>query len=179
MSATGATAEQRQHAIDLAQQIGAAAAAKQLGLNGNTVRSWLRRAGHASAPTPALVAAAQAKAATVADRKAQLASRLLDDAEQLRRQLFAPVVERHVVTLKGDGRYAASAARIVDVELNRPKPSDQRQMAVALAILVDKVQVLTGEATERIEQLSGELPAAQRRERALAVVTDLAERRHA
>lgn len=178
MGATTTHDEQtRARALELAQQVGCSNAARELGVKLSTVKSWVRRAGVQPAGAAERLPAIQASIASLAERKAAMADGLLADAQRLRAQLFAPVVEKHVTTVS-DGREMGSHVEVVDVPLGRPKPSDQRQIMVALAIAVDKVQILTGEATERIEQLTRE-STAEPSERAREIVDELARRREA
>lgn len=106
--------------------------------------------------------------ATVAERKAQLAEDLLADAQRLRSQLWAPCVERKPMLVGIERR-----VRVVDTKLKQPSFTDQRAIMTSIAIAVDKIQILTGEATERIETITGRTVGDE----ALAVVDELALRR--
>lgn len=161
---------QRDEIIARAVEVGASDAAKEFGVNPSTVRSWLRREGL----TPTIDQRTKRAAAitlTVAERKARLADDLLDDAQRLRAQLFAPTVERKPMNVS-DGALG-SHVEIVDVDLSHPSFTDQRAIMTSIAIAVDKIQILTGEATERIETLTGRSLEAD----ALQVVDELAARR--
>lgn len=173
------TQTQRDEAVALAEQIGAAEAARRLGLNANTVRSWMARAPQhqANAEQRAQTThATQARLATAAERKAQLASDLLDDAQRLRAQLFAPCTERKALVVS-HGQNLGSEVDIAEIHHDQPPFADQRQIMTSIAIAVDKIQILTGEATQRIEQLTAGTEPVERRQRATGVVDELAARR--
>lgn len=168
------TKTQRAEAVALAVEVGPAEAARRLGLNPNTLRSWMARDGQHEATDEGremTIRATEAKLVSVAERKAQLASDLLDDCQRLRAQLFAPCVER-----KAMSGGAMRLAEVVEIEHTQPPFSDQRQIMTSLAIAVDKVQILTGEATERIETLVAERrPEAEEQiAQVLALVQDVA-----
>lgn len=144
------TDEQRAEALALYAEHGSAVAAERTGIPSGTVQSWAHRAGVATACTQERLALAESAMATLEQRKATLASDLMGDIERLRAQLFAPCTERKVVTLAG-GAAMPSTWDIVDVELDQPSFTDQRACMTSIAIAVDKVQILTGAATERID----------------------------
>lgn len=144
------TDEQRAEALALYAEHGAAEAARMMGIAKGTVMSWASRAGLAMHATETTTVATEASLASLAQRKAQLASDLMGDIERLRKQLFAPCVERKVVTLSG-GQTGSSTWDIVDIEHEQPSFTDQRACMTSIAIAVDKVQILTGEATERVD----------------------------
>jgi hypothetical protein len=145
------TPEQREQALTLLAEVGAAEAARRTGIPAGTIASWGARRG-VSAPlvSEERVAAVNAKLATMADRKAKLAEALLGDIEKLRKQLWAPTVERKAMTVS-DGAREGSHVEVVDVHLEQPTFRDQKTIVEAVAIALDKVQLLTGAATERIE----------------------------
>lgn len=176
------TTAQRDEALTLLAAVGKAEAARRTGIPAGTIASWGSRLEVSSPDGTALDAAVAAKRATVAQRKAALAEGLLDDAERLRAQLFAPSIERKPLIVS-DGAKEGSHVEIVDVELARPSATDQKAVMVAVAVAVDKVQLLTGEATWRGDLPVGKPAPAEpltptaERERALAAVSQLAERR--
>lgn len=143
------TDEQKTEALALYVEHGPSEAARQTGIAKGTLASWAHREGLQTSATENLAVATEAALVRLADRKAQLASDLMDDIERLRLQLFAPCVEKKIMTVgTGDGR-----SKVVVGEARRTQPTftEQRQIMTALAIAVDKVQILTGEATERID----------------------------
>jgi len=172
------TPEQKTEALQLYAEHGRNEAARQTGIPSGTIASWASR-NDVHGPMPEEVAKRSATAvAGVAGRKAQLASNLLDDIERIRTQLFAPVVEKKAMTVS-QGHTLGSQIEIAEVELNRPTAGDQKLMMTAIAIGVDKVLLLLGEATERIEQLDRGADPGVQRGRALEHVDELAARRTA
>jgi transposase-like protein len=161
--------ERKAEALDLVAQCGAAEASRRLGIPKGTIDSWASRARvPAPDPNPAQI---ERRLATIAERKARLADELLDTCQQLKAQLFAPCVERKAMA--GPKR----EIEIVDIHLDQPSFVDQRAIMISIAVAVDKVQILTGEATERTEHLIA--GTEERRRAALAVVEQLADRRSA
>lgn len=172
------TAEQKAAALDLVAEHGTAEAARRTGINAGTIGSWATRAGIAG-PDAAVMAAPTAasaarKLATTAERKAKLAEDLLGDLERLRERLFEPITERVVRTVS-HGHNAGSSTEIVDVELSMPKPTDQRALVTAIQSGVNAVQLLTGEATERIEQLGASVERTPENEAQIASVLELVQ----
>lgn len=170
---------QRAEAVALAADVGPAEAARRLGLNPNTLRSWLSRAGRVlpvdgvaqtATATATRSAAAAARAveavAAIADRKAALADALLRDAERMRRDLFTITTETVVLSGKGDG----SKKRHTTTHGQRV------QALLAIAKAVETVNLLTGEATQRIEQLgAGDGTPAPERAKAEETVLQLVQ----
>ena len=172
------TQEQRAEGLALVAQVGAAEASRRLGIPKGTLDSWASRA-RVPAPSPNPVQV-ERRVLSVAERKAQLAEDLLDDIQRLRAQLFAPCKEPKAVVVSG-GMHHPGHVEVVEVHLNQPRFADQRAIMTSIAIAVDKVQILTGEATARIEQLAGQVDPAKQQEqraRALGVVDQLAQRRN-
>jgi len=149
---TRRTAAEKAEALRLVAEVGQSETARLTGIPHGTIASWAKRSGVTS-PEPGLIMkAALANQASWATRKVELAHRLTDDLERLRQQLFAPTVERKVVVVS-DGATLGSHAEIVDVERDAPTHADQKAIMTTLAIGVDKVLLMLGEATERIETL--------------------------
>ena len=167
------TDAEREEALRLVAEVGQAEAARRTGIPAGTIASWAHRHGVAS---PDAGTTAKASAASVATRKQKLAEGLLRDIERLRERLFAPHTQRKPMVVS-DGARDGSHIEVADVELEQLPPGDQKLLMTAIAIAVDKVQILTGEATERIEQVAGEPTVAERAERARQVVDQLAEKR--
>lgn len=159
----------REQALERAAEVGAAEAARELGLNASTVRSWMTRSGrvpHAAAVAQTATATAT-KIVTIAERKAAIAEKLAVAAERMADELFAPTVERKAM--------AAGAMReveIVDIRRATTTPAERKVTLQAIAQAVETVQLLTGEATERIEQLGGGSTV----EAAKALLADVRER---
>jgi hypothetical protein len=169
------TDEQRDEALRLLATVGRAEAARISGIAEGTIASWGSRHNVAAAGAEAMRPAIEAKAASLLQRKQALAEGLLDDIARLRSELFAPVLERKVVIVKGGTADPCTVAEIVDVTHTRPSPSDQKHLMVACAVAVDKVQLLTGGLTASIgvTEAPEQLSATEERERALATVHEL------
>lgn len=118
------TDELKAEALELYQQDGPTAAARELGIPKTTIHRWAKRAG-ATAPTAERTAAATAQSQQTAKQKrAMLGAALIDDAEALRMKLSEPY---QVVTNTGEV-----------VTLPHPTARDMRDLSVSMGILVDK-----------------------------------------
>lgn len=140
------TNEERSEALALLAEHGKAEAARRTGIPVGTIGSWGSRHHIASPPIEAKVAAVEQKLTTMADRKIELAERV------------AGVLDR--------------AIRKLDDRIRNDEISTTT-LVRATDRLVDRLLLLTGEATERIETLTGRTVG----EEALAVVDELAARR--
>lgn len=166
-------------AVERAGEVGAAQAARELGLNANTVRSWYSRSFKAPverkpAPKPDYAAAVAqtatataTKLVTVAERKAELAQKLADAAVRMADELFAATEEKKVA-VAGQMR----EPKIVTIKRTTTTPAERKTTLEAIAKAVETVQLLTGEATERIEQIGGGSAV----EAAKALLADVRER---
>lgn len=167
------TEERKAEAVALALDVGPTEAGERLGIPKSTISSWFapeQRAELAARSTAKTAAATATRTAHLEQRRLDLAESLMADAERLRLQLFAPCVERKAMIVSL-GREAGSEIQVVNIDRDQPTFRDQQTIATTLAIAVDKVQVLTGQATERIE-VTGDA-----RTRALELADELAERR--
>lgn len=170
------THQQRDEALALMAEHGASEASRRTGIPSGTIASWAHRTG-VSGPEPAKLAAATAtRLQGVAERKTELASNLIGDAERLRAQLFAPVVEKKAMTVSG-GHGSGSNIEVAEVDLSHPVPADQKRIAEALAVLLEKALLLLGDATERVEQHTTSTAPVERRQAADGVLDELAARR--
>jgi transposase-like protein len=149
------TDEQKAEALAIVAEHGQGEAARRTGIPFGTIGSWANRAGiRAPDSTATAVKTAHAIAAN-ADRKTTLAHQLIEDADRLRQQLFAPCVDQVVKTEnRGVG---ISRAVIVEVHREQPTFADQRHIVASITGLLDKALVMLGEATARVEQLTGEI----------------------
>lgn len=149
--------ETKDEAIRLQAEVGTVEAARRLGLSTGTVAAWVSRAGQSIPATPAQAAARASITASViantAARRTQIAEALLEDADRLRQQLFAPTIRREVKVVSG-GQMREGRVEIVDVELDQPTFADQRHIVASVTGLLDKALLMLGEATERVEQLT-------------------------
>lgn len=166
--------DERAEAVRLVAEVGHAEAARRTGVPRGTVASWAHRAGvTAEGATTATVQAVEARVATIAERKAALAAGLMDDIERLRRDLFAGTIERKVVP----GTQHRNT-EIVDVRHATTTAGDRNTTVQAIVKAIEAVQLLTGEATARIEQhATVDSRPAERRQRATGVLDELAARR--
>lgn len=146
------TAEEREQALDLAEAVGYAAAHERTAVPINTLRSWAARAGRTitvkGASTPRgreTVAAVETALLSMVERKAALAEGLMDDIVRLRADLFAPTIERKAMAA-GQMRQV----EIVEIEHATTTAAERRTTIQAITGAIEAVQLLTGEATERI-----------------------------
>lgn len=165
------TDDERAAALELYVEHGAAETARRTGIPDGTLQSWAHRAGLKSVATETTAVAVEAAMVSLAERKATLASDLLADAQKLRAQLFAPTTTRKPMTVS-DGAHLGSHVEVVDVDLDQPTFAEQTRIMTSIAIAIDKVQILTGQATEitehrHVDQVDAEL---QRLTAELAVV---------
>lgn len=167
------TDDERAEALRLLAQVGKAEAARRTGIPSGTIASWGSRLSVAAPSVEAQLPALQAKATTIAQRKAALAERMLGKAEAILGQLDASVVEKHVKVVSM-GHAQGSSVEIVDVTYDRPPTADQKRIVDTVAVLVDKIQLLTGDVTARTE-LTGSGEPVQRKN-LLTVVEQLADR---
>jgi hypothetical protein len=123
------TPEQRDEALRLLAEVGKAEASRRTGIPAGTIASWGARRG-VSAPSPEAWAQAHAaQLATMAERKQALATQLQSLAVKAATKL-AERIERDEVTAK--------------------------DLVGALTAAVDRMQLLTGAATERVETVTAE-----------------------
>lgn len=151
------TPEQREEALVLMQAHGHAEAARRTGIPVGTISSWGHRAGvDSGAATVATKAAIEQRVATMAERKTKLADDLAKAAERMLRDAFAPTLERKVVPGTQWRR-----TEIVDVHNPTTTHAERRQAVEAVARAVETVQLLTGEATQRTETVTGKAAAIE------------------
>ena len=168
------TAEQRTEALQLLSEHGKGEASRRTGIPEGTISSWAVRHGvHAPAPEK-LTEMHFARGMALAERKRVLADRLLDEAASFVGQLHSPVVEK-VVKVVPQGGSTGSVTEVVEVKYSKPPTADAKRIVESIGVLVDKIQLLTGDVTARTELVGGE----QDRSATLATVTDLLARRAA
>ncbi len=152
--------QERAAALELYVEHGAPEAARQVGIPKATVASWARRAGLQTGAVGASRARARTEAARARweevsqEHREELAGRLLAEVHGLLDQVQAPSLVRQVVTLSG-AKDEPARAEVVDVLLPTPTARDQRDRMQAVGIAVDRLQLLTGQATERVDDLGG------------------------
>lgn len=150
MARTSYTAEQRAEALALYAEHGLAEAARRTGIKAGTIGSWAHRSGTPSVASEKTAAAVERASLDMAARRLRLAEALMGDIERLRRSLWQPCTERKALVVSG-GMREPGVVEIVDIDRDQPSFGEQKTIMTALAIAVDKVQLLTGEATERHE----------------------------
>lgn len=152
--ATRWSTEQRTHALALlANGTTPPEVAKATGIPRRTITQWAHDEGLEVSSAQARAKTARAREvleAVTAEKRADLAAGLLADAQRLRTQLFAPTVEKRAMAIALGGDLGQDI-EVAEVPLERPTPTDQVKIMTAVAIAVDKIQLLTGEATERHE----------------------------
>lgn len=154
----------KDRALELYADHGLAHAHRETGVSKSTIRDWAAATDTSTARADQKTAqATAARLTTVAAKKARLAEDLLADLDRLRLQLFAPCVERKAMTVS-DGHLEGGHVEIVDIDLTQPTFADQQKIMTSLAIGVDKVQLLTGEATERTEHVAPQRTPEQEQE---------------
>lgn len=145
----------RERALAIYKEKGAAEASRETGVDRRKISMWAFRSGVASnAPTHMREAQAAAKA-SMEQRRAELADTLLERAIVEAQRLGEKVTERRV---SGNGT-------LVTWEEPEPLPADRRNIAQTLSTLVEKSNLLSGQATERTQILD----PAQAREKLAAV----------
>lgn len=146
--------QERADALALYVEHGLADAARLSGVPRGTLSSWAARAGvqtdaAGASRTRARIEAARARWAEVTqEHREELAGRLLAEVHTLLDQVQEPTTYHHVVTLSG-GKDASASAEVVSVDVPHPVAKDQQARVGAVAALVEKLQLLTGQATER------------------------------
>lgn len=142
---------------------GAAAAARATGIPVGTITSWARRRGWSQSEAAQegrqrMAAAVQAAKLVNEQGRQELAGRLLGEVHKLVDQLQRPTTYLEVINTAGkpvldpdDPEGPPPAYVVAELTVPHPKPADQKHIAVAAAVLIDKLQLLSGAATERRE----------------------------
>ncbi len=163
--------EEKATAVALLQAVGPAEAARQLGISKGTISSWASRAGvYSDAAASATAAAIEARTLTIAERKAALADGLMLDAQRIRAELFRGRIER-----KAFGPGKDHDSEVVDIEYSTSSDTQRKTAVESIAKIVETVNLLTGEATQRIEQLTGDGTPAPERAKAESTVLQLVQ----
>lgn len=119
------TDEQKAEALALYAEHGAAETARRTGITSGTIQSWASRSGVATTCNERTAAAVEAA-----------------------QQQWA---ERRLAMVHEMGRVAAKALRVAEHNLDEGTTSKAKDAATTMAILVDKAQLLGGDATQRHE----------------------------
>lgn len=135
------TADQKQEALDLYQQIGARATAEQLDIPPRTVRHWATLAGLAKAREQNLEDGARMLAAVHQAKREEIRVRLMD----LILDAMDRTDQKHIDYRGKD---------VVQVEWETAPAEAFKAYAVAIGVLIDKYRLEMGEATGRTESLT-------------------------
>lgn len=129
MTRTRYSDEQKREALDLFLEHGASEAGRRTDIPAGTIAAWASRSGLTGPPTPEVVNALAAQAVSIAERKQSLATEL--------------------------GTLAAKAVAKLAERIEADEVS-AKDLVSALTAAVDRMQLLTGAATERVETLTAE-----------------------
>lgn len=156
------TEQQRQDALGRYEHDGLAAAARATRVPKSTIRTWAAAAGVRTFGTEQTRAANEVREVDLEARRQAIAVRLYDEADAALDAIARPVPV-YAMTRDGLGTGLAPAAN----------PADRQRLMTTAAIAIDKASLLTGEATERLEDTGGfdleaDLRAHQAREDELA-----------
>lgn len=128
----------RETALAIYRDQGPAAAAKETGINGGTIRKWASEAGVTDDREKRTQAAIEAAARDAAEKREKLKvecrTRALDLLERFNRS------HEYFVGKDGDR-----------VALDAPQAGDIKDYAIAIGVLIDKAELLDGRATSREE----------------------------
>jgi len=163
------TDEEKAEALAIYQEHGPTAAQDALGIPKGTVTKWAKQAGVKTRVLENLQAGLKASHLAFEQRRINLAHGLLDDIARLRSQLFAPCKKVEITTVS-DGQQQGSHVEVVEALLDEPTFADKKAILTSIGIAVDKVQLLSGGATSRHEEVDVTAQVAQLRD-------ELAERR--
>lgn len=122
-----------------------AGTAKDLDIPKTTLAHWAEKANVGTYDDKKTEAARAAKARKIEERKTELADELLESIVRLNSQMFS---KQTVYNFGGQN----NTLRVAEVD--EPSPADKKHLATSLAILIDKLQVLTGGVTSRNEEIT-------------------------
>lgn len=142
---------------------------------------WIRPDGLTARPTLverqlATAHTAEANRRRWVDEKDRIASRLIGLADRLIDEVTAPH-EMIDIKVLGGGKDSAATVETVRTQIPSPVPADKQRLVTSAAIVLDKLLLLSGEATSRSEQIGADRDALT--ERAKQLRDELAERRAA
>lgn len=146
----------RERALAIYAEKGPAEASRQTGIPRGTISQQARAAGITVIRTSRTREATAAAKLSMEQRRAELADTLLERAIVEAQRLGEKVTERRV----------SSNGTLVTWEEPEPLPADRRNIAQTLSTLVEKSNLLSGQATARTETLD----PAEAREKLAAVL---------
>lgn len=120
--------------------------------------------------TAALEAASRRK---FVEQKQRLAMRMVGKVDTLLDQMFGEHLITDIKALGVGG--GAQEVKIIQVRLPEPSPTDKKNLATTLGILMDKALLLSGDATSRVE--TAKLSSGEVTDRLLHFRDELASRR--
>lgn len=120
--------------------------------------------------TAALEAASRRK---FVEQKQRLAMRMVGKVDTLLDQMFGEHLITDIKALGVGG--GAQEVKIIQVRLPEPSPTDKKNLATTLGILMDKALLLSGDATSRVE--TAKLSSGEVTDRLQHFRNELAERR--
>lgn len=127
--------ERRQEALTAYTEHGAAEASRRLDIPARTIRDWANKAGVvAAADTKKTETARATQERRITEKRAKLRELMLDQAIDLMGRMNDPHID-----FKGTGAQ--------QVEYPTPRSGDVRNYAVAVAVLVDKFRLESGDPT--------------------------------
>lgn len=125
------TDEQREEALKVYAEVGPSEAERQTGINKKTITSWAKRVGLKTSVAHNMAEAVEASRLKREQKKELLIDEMLDEARNAVRDMSATVT-------------------VGDITMKTP-PKDRQALASAAGTLIDKIQLLSGEATSRNE----------------------------
>jgi transposase-like protein len=150
------TEAEKADAVALYLDHGPTIASDQTGIPSTTISSWAQRSGLASQRSEKLNAGVKASKLAWEERRTTLAHEMGQVAEL--------ALERCHSALTGDS-LVIDAVNAKGEHYDRiPNPSDAKNLALTMAILADKAQLLTGSATSRAEHATTPQVAAHLRD---------------
>jgi len=127
--------QQRSNAVQAYTEHGAAEASRRLKIPARTIRDWANKAGVvAVADTKKTETARATQERRITEKRAKLRELMLDQAIDLMGRMNQPHID-----FKGTGAQ--------QVEYPTPRSGDVRNYAVAVAVLVDKFRLESGDPT--------------------------------
>ena len=144
------TAADKQHALDEWQAHGTAEAARRTGITGRTLTRWAKAAGMMSEDlqqktTEARAAGAQQVSEVWADYRSKEAAAAGATASRMRNAILEQVEGEPIMEDTDDGQ--VQVGTLINVR-------NLQSLSVAYGILIDKAELLSGHATERIESFA-------------------------
>lgn len=142
MPARRHTDEQIAEAVELHRIHGPAEAARRTGIAKQTIASWARRRGVQTDAPMRTREATEVAAASAEKRRAELADLSLMTATRLVQDMYSPA-KLYFPMPKSE--------YVIEHSVPHPTPIEQEKLARAAGVLIDRVELLSGRATGRVE----------------------------